>query len=53
MCVAYHEGREVGRIPVTAPNATAYLDELTSYYKALEIKYEHDENAGFLALLHG
>lgn len=46
------DGREVGRIPAAAPNASAYMQELASHYGELKIEYEEDRNAGLLALLH-
>ncbi len=51
--VVKHKGREVGRIPATAPNAIAYIDSLTQFYKSLEIDYEPDTTDGLLAALHG
>ena len=53
MCICYHDGKEVGRIPATAPNAVTYIDELVGHYGSLNVEYVEDENAGFLALLHG
>lgn len=47
--VCKHQGCEVGRIPATAPNAQAYMQELASHYGGLEVEYVHDENAGLLA----
>lgn len=52
MCVVKHDGKEVGRIPATAPNAEAYISELASFYHGVDVDYVHDENAVFLAELH-
>lgn len=52
MLVCKHDGKEVGRIPATAPNASAYMQELATHYGQLEVEYVHDENAGLLAQLH-
>ena len=50
--VCKHKGREVGRIPATAPNAAAYCETLAQHYKEMTIDYVEDPNAGFLAMLH-
>jgi hypothetical protein len=34
MMVVKHDGREVGRIAASAPNASAYINELSSQYKS-------------------
>lgn len=51
--VGKYNGREVGRIPATAPNAEEYMRELVSHYGKLEIDYEKDPTDGLLAMLHG
>lgn len=53
MLVIKHEGREVGRISATAKNVQAYLEELARFYNGIEIDCIPDENAEFLAMLHG
>jgi len=53
MCVVKHNGKEVGRIPATAPTAEAYITELVRHYGDVNVDYVHDENAGLLAALHG
>lgn len=45
VCVLRHEGKEVGRIAATAANQTEYINELTRYYKTLDIDIE--ENADY------
>lgn len=50
--VCKHNGKEVGRIPATAPNAEAYMTELARFYRGLEIDYVRDETGGLLAMLH-
>ena len=50
--VCKHNGKEVGRIPATAPNAAKYCEELARHYKEMTVDYEHDDNAGLLAMLH-
>lgn len=52
MCVCKHGGREVGRIPATAPNAEAYMESLRKIYGQIDVDYVHDRNAGLLAALH-
>lgn len=51
------QGKEVGRIPATAPNASAYLQEMASVYAkregGMQVDYEPDPTGGLLALLHG
>jgi hypothetical protein len=51
--VCKHNGKEVGRIPATAPNAEAYMTELARHYGKLEVEYVPDETGGLLAMLHG
>lgn len=53
MIVVKHKGREVGRIPMCAPKEriTAYIDELTWFYKKCTVDYERDETAGLMAVL--
>jgi hypothetical protein len=53
MLAVKHNGKEVGRIPATAPNAEAYITELVLHYREASVEYVHDENASFLAALHG
>lgn len=53
MCVITHEGKEVGRIPATATNAEAYINELVRFYKNVSVNYVYDANASLLAELHG
>ncbi|MCK9459493.1 MAG: hypothetical protein M0R80_07635 [Proteobacteria bacterium] len=52
ICVCRHDGKEVGRIPATAPNAIAYIDELARQYGSLNVDYEADPTDGLLAALH-
>lgn len=47
------DGREVGRKAVTAKNAQAYFDELTSFHlrqgaKSVTIEYEEDATAAMI-----
>ena len=49
MLVLKHDGKEVGRVPATAPNAEAYITELGRHYGDLQIDYVPDETAGLLA----
>lgn len=51
ICVCYHKGRKVGSITATSPKASAYLQEMTSHYGELEVRYEADPTGGLLALL--
>lgn len=53
MCVVKHNGKEVGRIAATAPNAAAYIDELAAHYKEVTVDYVYDEHAGMLGELFG
>lgn len=53
-CVCKHEGREVGRIAATAPNAETYITALASEYGELQIEYvERDTSVGLLGGLFG
>jgi len=52
ICVVKHDGKEVGRIPATADNASAYMEELAKHYGGVQVEYEQNEDAGLLALLH-
>lgn len=38
------DGKEVGRIAATAPNASDYLHELARHYGGLKVDYEEDED---------
>lgn len=49
--VLKHNGKEVGRIPATAPNANTYITELVRFYGACQIDYEPDETEGLFAML--
>lgn len=50
--VCKHNGKEVGRIPETSPNAEEYVATLARYYGGLTIDYEDDPTGGLLAALH-
>jgi hypothetical protein len=52
MCVCYHNSKEVGRVPATAPRAVDYIDELARQYGSLEVKYETLPDCPLLAALH-
>lgn len=52
MLVCKANGKEVGRIPATAPNANDYLQELASHYGGLQVDYVEDDTAGLIAELH-
>jgi hypothetical protein len=51
--VCKHEGREVGRIAATAPNASAYVQTLAEHYKSMTVDYVRDENAWLFAAMRG
>jgi hypothetical protein len=51
--VCKHTGREVGRIPATAANASDYVQTLASHYGELTVDYEDDPTGGLLAAIHG
>lgn len=51
-CVCKFQGREVGRIAATAPNAADYIQGLASHYGELQVEYVEDENAWISAALH-
>ena len=53
ICVIKKEGKKVGSIPATAPNASAYIDEMTRIYGNIMVEYEEDTTGGLLAALHG
>ncbi len=44
--VCKHDGKEVGRVRATAPNAEAYQVELVRHYGHIEVDYEEDPTAG-------
>ena len=57
--VVKHNGKEVGRMPATAPNANEHLADLARHYLAesehpgeITVDYEPDPTGGFLVLLH-
>ncbi len=52
ICVCKHNGKEVGRIPATAPNTLVYIQELASHYGDLQVDYEEDPTGGLLAALY-
>jgi len=52
ICVCKHKGKEVGRIPATAPNAEAYITELVRHYGEINVDYVADETGGLLHALH-
>jgi hypothetical protein len=57
ICVCKVGGKEVGRIPATAKNAPAYLDEMARTYAGrpggMQVEYEEDQTGGLLAAIHG
>lgn len=53
ICVVRNkDGVEVGRIPVTAPNAPQYIDQLAHTYGEVTVHYEEDATGGLLAMLY-
>jgi hypothetical protein len=52
ICVCRVDGKEVGRIPASAPNADAYISELARHHKTMTVDYEQDRNAWLLTALH-
>ena len=53
ICVCYHKGKEVGRIPAASERAERYINELVQSYGDLDIKYEENPTGGLLVALHG
>lgn len=52
ICIIKHNGKEVGRIPATARNASAYINELVLNYKTgVTMEHVEDENAELLSFL--
>lgn len=49
ICVCKHDGKEVGRIAATAPNAEAYMTELTRCYGSLEVEYVEDPDGAIIS----
>lgn len=49
--VVTHDGKEVGRIPASAPNAEAYITELIHHYSRCKINYEPDTSGGLWAMM--
>ena len=50
--VVKHKGKEVGRIPAMADNASDYLNEIAQVYKEITVDYEKDPTDGLLLSLH-
>lgn len=48
MCICKHNGKEVGRIAATAPNAAIYMEELARQYKDLDVTYVEDKDAAMI-----
>lgn len=44
ICIVKHDGKEIGRIAATAPNASEYINELVRYYKT-GVTLDYEENA--------
>lgn len=51
ICVVKHDGKEVGRVPATSPNAEAYITELVRHYGKCDVDYVPDETEGLFAML--
>lgn len=51
ICICKHEGREVGRIAATAPNASEYMQTLAEHYKTMTVDYEEDKDAAMISRL--
>lgn len=51
ICVVTHDGKEVERIPASAPNAEAYITELIHHYGRCKIYYEPDTSGGLWAMM--
>lgn len=49
ICVCKHNGKEVGRIAATAPNAEAYMTELLRCYGGLQVEYIEDPDAAMIS----
>jgi hypothetical protein len=51
VCVCKHNGKEVGRIAATAPNAAAYIDELARAHGGLQVEYVEDSTYAMVSRL--
>lgn len=51
MVIAKYQGREVGRIAVTSPNASMYLQELAVHYRELEVEYIEDKDYAMVSCM--
>lgn len=51
LVVKTRDGREVGRVPASALNASAYIEELTRFYGDVQIVQEQDKDAWLYAAL--
>ena len=48
ICVVKAEGKEVGRIAATSPNAGSYISELATHYGGVHVEYVEDADAANL-----
>lgn len=44
VCVVKKDGKEIGRVAATAPNAIAYVDNLVRHHGNCSIEYVEDED---------
>lgn len=51
LVVKNKDGKEIGRIAATAPNATDYLNELARHYKEMSVDYEEDADYAMVSRL--
>lgn len=49
ICVIKHNGREVGRVAATAPNASAYIQEMATAYGGCQVEYVEDADAAMIS----
>lgn len=51
MLIVMHDGRKVGEIAQSAPNAGAYVDALVEFYKGAEVLCETIDDGGICDVL--
>jgi len=44
-----HDGKEVGRVAATAPNANEYMEELGRHYKEITVDEIEDADAAMIS----
>ena len=49
ICIVTHNGKEIGRIAVTAANAAKYIENLAIRHGGVQVKYVEDKDEAMIS----